>query len=122
LRAAAQEWLPSSIIQRKTKMGFAVDAKEWFKAKAVRDYLSDIFHGSDALHSHLFDGALFVKDLDRCFQKGFSIQDTARVWEVLNIYLWHEKFISSQNEWAQRRTASGHGQENSTRLDRIFLT
>jgi len=95
LRAAAKEWVPTEVIGRKAKLGFAVAEPEWFNSSAVSSYLADIFHSADALNSCLFDGKSLVRDLDACKKKGFSWQDTTRIWEALNIYLWHKRFIET---------------------------
>jgi asparagine synthase (glutamine-hydrolysing) len=95
LRTAAKDWVPTEVIDRKGKMGFAVAEREWFNSKIVSGYLADIFHSADALNSSLFDGKSLAKDLDTCIKEGFSWRDTTRIWEVLNIYLWHKRFVET---------------------------
>ena len=95
LRAAAKDWVPTEVIDRKGKMGFAVAEREWFNSKIVSGYLADIFHSADALNSNLFDGKSLARDLDVCIKRGFSWYDTTRIWEVLNIYLWHKRFVET---------------------------
>jgi len=96
LRAAAKDWVPTEVIDRKAKLGFAVAEPEWFNSSAVGGYLADIFHSADALNSSLFDGKSLVRDLDACKKTGFSWQDTERIWKVLNIHLWHKRFIETR--------------------------
>lgn len=98
LRAAAKDWVPPGVISRKAKMGFAVAEQEWFNSKIISGYLADIFNSTDALNSPLFDGKSLARDLDACIKKGFSWRDTTRIWEVLNIYLWHKRFVESPVE------------------------
>ena len=78
-------------------MGFAIAEREWFNSGSVVGYLLDLFHSADALNSSLFDGKSLARDLERCFKEGFSWGDTTRIWEVLNIYLWHKQFVETCN-------------------------
>lgn len=97
LRVASKEWAPKEVIGRKAKVGFAVAEQDWFNSKVVSDYLADIFHSSDAMNSSLFDGKTLVNDLDKCIRTGFSWRDTTRFWEVLNIFLWHKRFVETNH-------------------------
>lgn len=93
MRDAAREWVPENVRLRTEKLGFAIAAKEWFNERGVKDYLADVFHSTDLRSCGLFETASLVKDFDRGYTNGFTIPDTARIWEVLNIYLWHKRFV-----------------------------
>jgi asparagine synthetase B (glutamine-hydrolysing) len=93
LRHAAKDWVPAEVIDRKAKMPFNLAEREWFNSPVVGNYLADIFHSSDALHSSLIDGKSLSRDLDGFLKQGFSRYDAIRVWMALNLYLWNSALV-----------------------------
>ncbi len=93
LRQAAVDWLPEKVIDRKAKMPFSLEEREWFNSPIVREYLSDIFHSSDAAQSDLLKGKMLSDDLDGVLKRGITRYDAIRIWKALNLYLWKKSLV-----------------------------
>lgn len=92
LRAAVADVVPRGVRRRRAKLGFAIAERDWFNAPVVQGYLLEV-SGSTALRQCEFlDGARLRADVERCARDGFTWQDTTRIWEGLNVFLWHERF------------------------------
>jgi asparagine synthase (glutamine-hydrolysing) len=93
LRAAVADVIPRSVQRRRAKLGFAIAERDWFAAPVVQRYLMEIT-GSAAWRACAFlDGRRLRADLERCVRSGFTWHDTTRIWEALNVFLWHEHFL-----------------------------
>jgi hypothetical protein len=93
LREAMRPLLPAAVVNRRAKLGFAVTLPKWFNSPAVRDYLASMIHDPAFAEHGMIDGKVFAEDFDRCARRGFSWQDTVRVWEVVNLSLWWRIFV-----------------------------
>lgn len=93
LRAAAAGVVPHSVIRRRAKLGFALAEREWFNSRIVGEYLQDVCNSAEVRSSDLLNGRAFAEDVERCVRHGFSWSDTTRIWEALNIFLWHKRFV-----------------------------
>jgi asparagine synthase (glutamine-hydrolysing) len=92
LRDAAEPWIPKSVRTRKAKLGFTIPDTQWFGTPVVYEYLLDVFGSSEARSSSMFDNQLVIRDIEQGIKGGFDWATTTRVWEVLNIHLWQQKF------------------------------
>jgi asparagine synthase (glutamine-hydrolysing) len=93
LRAAVADVVPRCVRRRRPKLGFAIAERDWFAAPVVQRYLLDTVHSAALRQCDFLDGRRLERDVERCVGTGFTWQDTTRIWEGLNVYLWHERFL-----------------------------
>ncbi|MBU0638085.1 MAG: asparagine synthase (glutamine-hydrolyzing) [Planctomycetes bacterium] len=93
LRSAAAKVVPRGVIRRRAKMGFAIAERDWFDSPVVSDYLRDVCGSAEVRQADFLDGAALQADVERCARDGFTWLDTTRIWEALNIFLWHKRFV-----------------------------
>jgi len=85
LRNAMRQYLPSTVAQRKDKMGFPVPLSEWFRNEAfafVRDTLST----KQALHRELVDNKIVLSKL------ASEPQFSRKLWGLLSLEIWQQEF------------------------------
>ncbi|HEX7049739.1 MAG TPA: asparagine synthase (glutamine-hydrolyzing) [Longimicrobiales bacterium] len=88
LKRAIQDVLPASIMQRKDKMGFPVPLHLWLRGDS-RSFFRDALLSSPATQRGLFAAREIERLLDSEAPFG------RRLWGVLNLELWHRRFIDS---------------------------
>jgi asparagine synthase (glutamine-hydrolysing) len=93
LREAAAEVVPHAVRRRRAKLGFAIAERNWFNAPVVQSYLRDVCGSSTVRQCEFLDGRRLRADVERCVRAGFTWQDTTRIWEGLNVFLWHQRFV-----------------------------
>lgn len=93
LRAATADVVPHAVRRRRAKLGFSIAEREWFDAPIVRDYLRDVCGSRSMRECGFIDAAALSAGVERCARDGFTWHDTTRIWEALNIFLWHERFV-----------------------------
>ena len=87
LKKAINDLLPTSILDRKDKMGFPVPLKEWMRVGPVRDFVADTL--------------LSRRSLSRCIFKPESLRAMIdeqgvggrQLWGALSLEIWFQTFI-----------------------------
>jgi asparagine synthase (glutamine-hydrolysing) len=92
LREATRPLLPTSISDRKNKMGFPVPLAEWMRGD-LNEFVRDIFSSSAALGRDLFDNRKVLALLDKEAQFG------RKVWGLLCLELWQQAFHDREQEF-----------------------
>jgi asparagine synthase (glutamine-hydrolysing) len=89
-RKAAEQWLPSSIINRK-KRGFETPVEEWFKQE-LSNTLIDLVDSSDSFSRKYFQTDFIKKmiTLHKQQKKNFKHQ----LFIILSLELWYKNFYS----------------------------
>jgi asparagine synthase (glutamine-hydrolysing) len=103
LKEAYAGLLPPSILERKDKMGFPVPLAEWYKSK-LGTYVRDIFSSRAARERSLYDTKRIVSAL------GQNGKFSRKTWGLLNLELWHQRFIDRASEMRTdlARALEGH--------------
>lgn len=92
LRTTYKDRLPSSLFERRDKMGFPVPLKEWY-ADELGDFVRDIFT-SEAARSRPFMNSEKVLENFRGDSK-FS----RKTWGLLSLELWQQQFHDKAHEY-----------------------
>lgn len=107
LRDAAAPWLPSNILYRKEKIGFAPPIGEWMHGP-LREYLLDEINSTSFQQANLIrptrlsaaiKGAILTKAAG-------NLYGTERIWKEFGIYLWEKAFLHKQQLKISRPTES----------------
>ena len=89
LKLAAGDVLPSRILERKDKMGFPVPLHLWIQ-NGLRAYIRDILLSKACRERGIFDPAAVERLIENEDAYG------RKLWGLLNIELWHLRFIDRQ--------------------------
>jgi asparagine synthase (glutamine-hydrolysing) len=92
LKKAAKDVLPPLILHRKDKMGFPVPLHVWAR-NGLRGYCKDILLSKACRERGLFDSGEVERLIDHEDAYG------RRLWGLLNLELWHERFIDGAPDW-----------------------
>lgn len=84
-KEVARPYLPTSILERQDKMGFATPLTEWVKGEA-RDFVRDILSSAAAKSRPVVNNWKVVQSLDQEPQFG------RKVWGLLCLELWQQTF------------------------------
>jgi len=78
-------YLPSSIVNRKDKMGFPTPLNQWINGEA-NDFIKDIFSSEKALSREFIDNRKVVE--------GLSTESTygRKIWGLLCLEIWQQEF------------------------------
>lgn len=87
-------YLPSSILERKDKMGFPTPINDWIR-NGARDYVHDLFSTSRARTRDLVDNARVLDLLEREPTYG------RKLWGFLCLELWQQRFHDREHEFKQ---------------------
>jgi asparagine synthase (glutamine-hydrolysing) len=87
LKRAVRNVLPSSILERKDKMGFPVPLVEWMRGGVVREFARDVLLGRRSLERGIFRRDALEAMLGR---HGVGAR---QLWGALSLELWHRQFI-----------------------------
>ncbi|MBM3997422.1 MAG: asparagine synthase (glutamine-hydrolyzing) [Planctomycetes bacterium] len=85
LRNALGHTLPSSILNRKDKMGFPVPLNEWLRYD-VRDFVMDTLTTRTAYERDFVDNRIVVDNLQNEPQFG------RKIWGLLSLEIWQQEF------------------------------
>jgi asparagine synthase (glutamine-hydrolysing) len=98
LRESCGDLIPDSVRLRKDKMGFPVPLTEWLKGP-LRDFAIDVFSvGKAKGRSHFrFDRILEGISTEAPFSR--------KIWGLLCLELWQQRFHDRAAEWRQMRAA-----------------
>ncbi len=97
LRDAVSEWLPSDIIKRKDKIGFAPPIQNWMRG-ALREYLLDEISSVSFKESSLVSPASVSAAItDIIFErKRMTLYESEQTWKAFSIYLWEKAFLRNR--------------------------
>lgn len=89
LKKAVRNLLPTSVLERKDKMGFPVPLGEWMRGGVVRDFVGDTLLSSRSLQRGVFKPEVL--------QSMMSSQGVGgrQLWGALSLELWHRRFIDA---------------------------
>jgi asparagine synthase (glutamine-hydrolysing) len=92
LKNAYTDLLPSSIINRRDKMGFPVPLKEWLSGP-LRDFAQETFSSSGARARSYLRADKVIESVGRggLFSR--------KIWGLLSLELWHQQFHDREAEW-----------------------
>lgn len=85
LNKAFKHVLPTSISERKDKMGFPVPLNEWMKGD-LREFVGDVFNSAGAKNRVYYNSDVVLKGLDG--EGKFS----RKTWGLLSLELWKQQF------------------------------
>lgn len=92
LKQAYSDVLPSSILERRDKMGFPVPLNEWFSGK-VGDYVRDLFASQKASNRDYFNVNAIQEHING------STRFSRKMWGLLSLEIWHQQFHDKQSEY-----------------------
>ena len=97
LRDVALPLLPKSIVQNKTKLGFAPPISDWIKGP-MKEYILDEISSSLFLNSSLISPKVLSKDLKSLIftSSNKNLYRTERIWKKFGIYLWEKAFLKNK--------------------------
>lgn len=85
LKAAVEDLLPAPIRTR-SKMGFAVPVRHWFRSGALRPFYDRIFSSRMARYFNMDTIARYVKQ-----HESGKVDHSGKLWQLLAFSLWLEK-------------------------------
>jgi asparagine synthase (glutamine-hydrolysing) len=85
--------LPSSILDRKDKMGFPVPLNDWLKRGKVKDFVYDTFSSNKAKNREYFNNKEILKGLTETNAFG------RKVWGLLSLEIWQKQFHDQHNKF-----------------------
>ncbi len=89
--------LPSSIINRRDKMGFPVPLKEWF-GNELKDFAQDTFKTMSQRNRPYINSDAVLKNF------GTEARFSRKTWGLLSLELWHQQFHDKAAEWRRLKT------------------
>ena len=92
IKLAFQDVLPSSLLERRDKMGFPVPLREWFTDE-LHDMIQDIFRGSKSRNRDFVNYDAVLKNADNVGK--FS----RKTWGLLSLELWHQQFHDKKSHY-----------------------
>jgi asparagine synthase (glutamine-hydrolysing) len=92
LKKAVEDLIPREIIYRR-KMGFPTPLRDWLK-DARADRLFDLLRSPDGLIAEYVDRGALERLIAR--HRGGLEDATDRLWRLLNLQLWGDRFLSSK--------------------------
>ncbi|MEO2198111.1 MAG: asparagine synthase (glutamine-hydrolyzing) [bacterium] len=94
LKRVMQKRLPSEVLNRR-KAGFGVPLDDWFRG-SLRDMARDVLLGKRATQRGYFEPSTVRRYLDD--HASGRAQHHARLWSLLMLELWHQRFIDRRGE------------------------
>ena len=91
LKNVARTRIPSTVLNRKDKMGFPVPLKEWLQTEPVKSFVYDTLFSRASRERGLFKPSA-LEDLIKN-----EIQFGRQLWGVLCLELWHQQYIDNPN-------------------------
>ena len=94
LKNAMKNYLPTSILERKDKMGFPVPLNEWLKGD-LKDFVVDIFSSQRARQREFINADEILKNMEK--ESKFS----RKIWGLLCLELWYQTFQDKHHEFTK---------------------
>lgn len=97
LRDAIAPWLPSGIVNRRTKIGFAPPIIDWIRGP-LREYLLDEMSSASFRQASLIRASHLGSELNAIIRdaRPTTLYGAERVWKEFGIYLWEKSFLQKQ--------------------------
>lgn len=97
LRDAVAPWLPSGIIERKTKIGFAPPIIDWMRGP-LREYLLDEINSMSFRQASLIESSRLGSSLNALIRGAgpATLYSAEQVWKEFGIYLWEKAFLQKR--------------------------
>lgn len=97
LRDAVAPWLPSGIVNRKTKIGFAPPIIDWMRGP-LREYLLDEINSTSFRQANLIRSAHLGSEINAIILDTgpTTLYSAEQVWKEFGIYLWEKAFLQKQ--------------------------
>ena len=92
LRNSYRETLPSSIFERRDKMGFPVPLKEWF-GDELKPFVSDILSNMHSKQRDYLNTGEILKNF------GDEARFSRKTWALLSLELWQQEFHDKAAEY-----------------------
>jgi asparagine synthase (glutamine-hydrolysing) len=106
LRDAARPWLPSSVVNRRIKIGFGAPAVEWLRS--LRGPILDIVGSSGFLSCEVIPEAKLVRPrIEASVEKG-DFRSAESAWTDVLTYFWYRAMIE-RGRHARSVVVSRHG-------------
>ncbi len=86
LRSSYSDKLPSSLLERRDKMGFPVPLKEWYRDE-LNTFVKDIFHSQSVRERGFMNADAVLKNFDK------SSRFSRKTWGLISLELWHQIFV-----------------------------
>ena len=97
LRDAAAPFTDSSVIQRKTKIGFNTPFTDWIRT-SWKTYFLDITHSESFRTSGLIDSVSVKKSVEQLMAARHpKFADGQQVWNQIMPYLWEQSFLKAHS-------------------------
>ena len=93
IRDAVRPFLPETVVNRKTKIGFNSPTAEWIRGP-LKEYFLDILESRSFKECSLIDStktALAIKGVIESPEVDYT--DGERVWKLMMPYLWERSFV-----------------------------
>ena len=84
--------LPTSLMQRRDKMGFPVPLKEWFSGE-LHGMVEEVFQTQKSRHREFFNSAAILANFDK------SDRFSRKTWGLLSLELWQQQFHDRGSEF-----------------------
>ena len=104
LKNAYADILPSSVLNRRDKMGFPVPLNEWYQSH-LHDYVMDQFTSSRFKNRGIFQPDAVVRAVENASQ--FS----RKQWGLLSLELWFQQFHDKHHEMRKILKEPAHAQQ-----------
>ncbi|MBS1917785.1 MAG: asparagine synthase (glutamine-hydrolyzing) [Bacteroidetes bacterium] len=97
IRDAARPFMPSSIVNRKYKVGFSTPIVEWMRGP-WKEFFSDTMNSAPFKTSSLIDQQKVVAAMHHVMQhKDATWSDGEEAWRLITPYLWEQGFLKNAN-------------------------
>ena len=83
--------VPSNILNRKDKIGFATPENEWFRKRKFKDLILDILHSNKFESRKIIDPQLSIKLYQKHLDKKINISQD--IWKWINLEFWFQKYL-----------------------------
>jgi asparagine synthase (glutamine-hydrolysing) len=105
-KRAVRSLVPTTISERKDKMGFPVPLSEWLRGDA-REFATDTLSTTAALNRSLFDNRKVLAGLEGEGQFG------RKIWGLLCLELWQQTFHDQESRYKTLLTTKGRMDEGT---------
>lgn len=92
LKNSYRRELPTSILQRRDKMGFPVPLKEWF-GNELRPFVLDVLSNTHSRQREYLNTSEILKNF------GEESQFSRKIWGLLSLELWQQEFHDKASEY-----------------------
>jgi asparagine synthase (glutamine-hydrolysing) len=92
LRDAAKPYMPQSVSERKSKIGFTSPIADWIKGD-WKEYMLDDIHSNDFKECDVIQPNNLRKKVENIINnKNISFEESQNTWRSFSTYLWYKTF------------------------------